>query len=115
MGIHAVCRKIGDGAAVGTVFKGGVDTGTTARIYRDDTNVSDDLITTRILWLEGLEPGVNQGPGIDSRERRIYIHGTHEEGLVGTPVSHGCIRMKNLDVIELFDAIPEGTVVDIRE
>ena len=54
-------------------------------------------------WLEGLEPGVNSGPGVDSHARYIYIHGTNQEHLLGKPVSHGCIRMSNDDVVELFD------------
>lgn len=77
--------------------------------------MEDDLVTTRILWLQGLEPGVNQGKGIDSHARYIYIHGTPEEGLIGQPASHGCIRMYNRDVIELFDAVQEGTLVEIQE
>ena len=62
-----------------------------------------DYVLTRILWLEGLEPGVNRGAGIDSRARYIYIHGTNQEQLLGTPASHGCIRMANADVISFFD------------
>ncbi len=61
-----------------------------------------DYVLTRILWLEGLEPGVNKGPGIDSRVRYIYIHGTNQEHLLGTPASHGCIRLSNADVIDFF-------------
>ena len=64
-----------------------------------------DYVLTRILWLEGLEPGLNKGPGIDSHDRYIYIHGTNQEQLLGTPASHGCIRMSNADVIELFDFV----------
>jgi len=67
------------------------------------------------MCLEGLEPGVNKGEGIDSRDRRIYIHGTAEEGLIGKPASHGCVRMKNDDVVELFDLVKAGTLVEIKE
>ncbi|MCE2496361.1 MAG: L,D-transpeptidase [Flavobacteriales bacterium] len=74
-----------------------------------------DYVTSRILWLAGLEPGLNQGPGIDSHDRYIYIHGTHEEGLIGQPASHGCVRMLNEDVIILFDRTPVGSAVYIQE
>ena len=67
------------------------------------------------MWLEGLEVGINKGKGIDSYERRVYIHGTPEEGLIGTPASHGCIRMRNTDVVELFDTVSKGTLVEIRK
>ena len=73
-----------------------------------------DLITTRILRLEGLEPGINKGKGIDSFKRCIYIHGTPEEWLIGRPASHGCIRMKNGDVIGLFDLVKRDTLVKIE-
>ena len=63
--------------------------------------------------MEGMEDGVNKGPGIDSYERYIYIHGTGREDLIGTPLSHGCVVMRNLDVIRLFDSTPEGTLVYI--
>jgi lipoprotein-anchoring transpeptidase ErfK/SrfK len=72
------------------------------------------LITTRILWLRGLEPGRNSGKRVDSFRRFIYIHGTPDEGLIGTPASHGCIRMKNADVLELFDRVEVGTPVLIE-
>ncbi len=113
-GAHRVARKIGDGAPVGTLFRGRRDTGRIVTIHRDDTPAPEDYVTTRILWLEGLEPGINKGAGIDSFQRYIYIHGTAEEGRIGTPASHGCVRMRNADVIELFDLIDMGTLVDIR-
>ncbi len=77
-------------------------------------NDADDLVTTRILWLKGLEAGKNKGSGIDSYRRYIYIHGTAEEHLIGRPASHGCIRMYNNDVIKLFNLVEEGTPVDIQ-
>ena len=115
LGMHKVCFKTGEGVPVGGVFKARQFTGKTTRIYKDKTDVSQDLITTRILRLEGLESGVNKGPGIDSYKRYIYIHGTNEEGLIGKPSSHGCVRMKNDQVIELYKLIPKGTLVYIRE
>ena len=72
-----------------------------------------DLILTRIMWLEGLEIGINSGEGVDSYARYIYIHGTQEEGLLGQAASHGCVRMSNTAVVELFDLVNEGTFVYI--
>jgi lipoprotein-anchoring transpeptidase ErfK/SrfK len=72
---------------------------------------SQDWILTRILWLEGLQPGVNQGGEVDSFSRYIYIHGTNHEELLGQPASHGCVRMSNLDVLLLFDAVETGSLV----
>ena len=74
-------------------------------------DTDEDLVTSRILWLEGTEVGLNKGPGIDSKSRYIYIHGTAEEGLIGQPASDGCIRMYNDDVIELFTLAPLDTEV----
>lgn len=113
LGRHRVHRKIGADAPVGTVFRSRVNTHTVAPILTEPVDVEEDLILTRILWLDGLEPGLNKGPGIDSRERFIYIHGTNEEGLIGTPASHGCVRMRNRDVVALFDLLPEGAEVEI--
>jgi len=113
-GTHRIVEKIGESAKSGAVFKAGIDTGKVATTYSDATDIREDLITTRILWLKGLEPGINRGKGIDSYERHIYIHGTSEEGLIGTTASDGCIRMKNRDVLELFDLVPQGTLVEIQ-
>ncbi len=112
-GLHRVARKIGDGEPAGTVFRGRVRTGEITEIYYDGRTSEGDYILTRILRLEGLEPGINKGEGIDSYSRFIYIHGTKEEGLIGQPVSSGCVRMRNKDVIELFDIVEEGTLVEI--
>lgn len=115
LGRHIISRKFGDDAPFGMIFKARKSTGQIAPIHADSVDVPEDFITTRILRLKGLEPGVNQGRGIDSYDRFIYIHGTPEEGLIGRPASHGCIRMKNEDVIELFDMASEGTFVQIIE
>ncbi len=112
-GAHRICEKYGENSPIGTIFRARKDTDRIAHIYTDNTDSPEDYVTTRILRLEGMEPGVNKGKGIDSYHRFIYIHGTPEEGLIGTPASHGCIRMKNADVIALFDAIPIGTLVEI--
>jgi len=110
-GWHRVHACIGAGAARGTVFRERVPTGE----LWDGSRRSEDLILTRILTLEGLETGVNQGPGRDSLDRTIYIHGTNQEHLIGTPVSHGCVRMRNEDVVELFDQVKAGDIVLIAE
>lgn len=115
LGTHRISEKIGKGAGMGTIFKSGINTGKVAKIYPDSTDIQEDLITTRIMWLEGLKAGINKGKGIDSYERRIYIHGTSEEGLVGKSVSRGCIRMRNKDVIELFNLVAKGTLVEIQQ
>jgi lipoprotein-anchoring transpeptidase ErfK/SrfK len=115
LGAHRIRRKIGNGASLGAIFKNRENTRQTAWDISDETSVLEDLITTRILWLAGLEPGINQGDGIDSFARYIYIHGTHEEDLIGQPVSHGCVRMTGHDVIELYDRVRENDLVLIVE
>ena len=85
-----------------------------AEIIHERNNNENDYVTSRILWLDGLEEGHNKGGNVDSFKRYIYIHGTHEEGLIGEKASHGCIRMFNNDVIELFSYIPEETEVNIK-
>lgn len=114
LGKHKVISKFGEDAPLGTIFRSRINTGRVATIYTDDTDLEEDDVTTRILRLTGLEPGKNKGSGVDSFSRYIYIHGTPEEGLIGRPASHGCIRMKNADVIELFDMVDEGTLVMIE-
>ena len=79
LGTHTISHKIGDGAEIGTIFRARVNTGEFAKIYMDDTDVAEDLVTTRLMWLQGMEPGVNKGQGIDSHARYIYIHGTNQE------------------------------------
>ena len=114
LGRHRVAEKFGKGAPLGTIFRARKNTGKIARVFSDRTDVEEDLVLTRILWLEGLEEGRNRGPGVDSRSRFIYVHGTNEEGLIGTPASHGCVRMRNRDVVELYSLVPVGTPVSIR-
>ncbi len=106
LGLHRIYRKIGEGVPVGGVFVARKFTGKVAKIPSPG-----DLITTRILWLEGLEEGRNLGGDVDTRERFIYIHGTPEEDLLGKPASRGCIRMGNKDILELFEMVEEGTPV----
>lgn len=115
LGIHKVAQRFGDNAPLGMIFKARQPTGKIAEILTDPVDVKTDYVTTRILWLEGLESGKNKGSGIDSYKRYIYIHGTPEEGLIGQPASHGCIRMINQDVMSLFEQVPLYTLVVIEE
>lgn len=110
-GLHRVVRKFGDGVPAFGIFKGRQYTGEVAT----DSIGKNDLITSRILWLDGLEPGLNEGGSVDSMQRGIYIHGTADEASLGTPSSHGCIRMRNSDVIKLFDSVLVGTLVVILD
>ncbi len=108
-GIHRIREKYGAGAPAGRVFRDRENTGEDW----DHSQNGDNLILTRILRLEGLEQGINKGAGVDSYERYIYIHGTGREDLIGTPLSHGCVCMRNHDIIRLFDMVKEGTLVYI--
>ena len=103
LGRFVVGEKIGAGAALGAVFRSRQPTGELA-----SQGGEEDLILTRILWLAGLDEA-----NANTRERYIYIHGTNQEELMGTPASHGCVRMSNADIKEFFDETPEGTVVEI--
>ena len=113
-GRHAVAEKIGAGAAPGTVFVGRRPTGEVYSEALCREAPDRDWILTRILWLEGLEPGVNQGGGVDTRMRYIYIHGAPDSAQMGVPGSRGCIRMCSADIVELFERVPVGTGVLIR-
>jgi len=103
LGRFAVSEKVGHDAPLGSIFKSRQSIGEIAAAGGDE-----DLILTRIFWLEGLEE-----QNANTKDRYIYIHGTNQENLIGTPASHGCVRMRNADIVELFDLIPEGTVVEI--
>ena len=114
LGAHCIRERFGDGALIGSIFKGRINTGKVATILTEKNALSNtDNITSRILWLSGLELGYNQGDDVDSHKRYIYIHGTDEEGRLGQSVSHGCIRMANQDVIDLFAHIELNTFVYI--
>ncbi len=114
-GLHMIRERIGEGVPEGGVFKARRYTGDTAEVLKEPAHSREDLVTSRILWLDGLEEGVNKGGDQDSYRRYIYIHGTPEEGLIGRPVSHGCVRMRNADVIDLFQKVSEGTPVVILD
>lgn len=115
LGTHTIYKKTGEGAEEGIIFKSLINTRRKARIYKDPVDVPEDFVTTRVISLAGMEKGLNKGGDRDSLSRRIYIHGTPEEGLIGRPASHGCVRMKNSDVIELFNLVSEGMPVEILE
>jgi hypothetical protein len=97
------------------VFKARVPTG---RHFSEIAGGESDhlnLITSRILWLRGLEPGVNQGGDVDTHDRYIYLHGTQREDVIGQPISAGCVLMRNIDIIELYDEVRTGDLVWIGD
>jgi hypothetical protein len=113
-GLHEIGERIGAGQPTGVVFKARVPTGRHFSEFAEavtDTN----LITSRILWLRGLEPGVNRGGEVDTYERYVYIHGTNHEERLGEPLSAGCVLMRNLDVIELYEEVRAGDLVWISD
>lgn len=106
LGWHKVKERLGDKAAPGTRFVSRSPTGKVLQPEEWRNEIDGDYVLSRILWLTGLEPGVNAGGDkIDSHSRHIYIHGTNQEQLLGKPASHGCLRLSNRDVIELFDMV----------
>ena len=111
IGLHSIRQKIGQGVPLYGRLVGRKFTGEICRVHLDSTRSKTDDITSRIFWLDGEEPNINQGGAVDSYKRHIYIHGTSEEGRLGTPSSHGCIRMSNRAVIELFGKVRVGTKV----
>ena len=111
LGKHEIYKKIGNELPINAILKGRVWNGAIADIIEGPIDTDYDHVTSRILWLDGLEEGKNRGNGVDSRNRYIYIHGTAEEGLIGKPASDGCIRMYNNEVIELFELVSEKTQV----
>jgi hypothetical protein len=110
LGLHCIAEKIGGGEPAGTVFKSRQAVGRTSQ-----PEFAGAKITTRILWLEGLEPGFNQGTNVDSHARYIYIHGTGDQESIGEPASHGCIHLADADLIWLFDRVSDGTLVWVQE
>lgn len=114
LGLHRIAEKIGAGELPGTVFKARKVVGHTSQ-----PEFANAKITTRILWLEGLEDGFNRGMNagvnVDSHARYIYIHGTADQSSIGKPSSCGCIHLADADLIPLFDLLPSGTLVWIEE
>jgi L,D-transpeptidase YbiS len=113
-GRHVIRAKIGAGAAFNTVFVGRRKTGEIWSEELAQRFPDRDWILTRILWLCGLEPGKNRFGDVDTMRRYIYLHGSPDTVAMGEPGSIGCIRMKNSDIVSLFDRVPAGTTVDIR-
>jgi L,D-transpeptidase YbiS len=114
-GVHLIRAKIGAGCSVNTVFVGRRPTG---EIYTPELAArfpGRDWILTRILWLSGLEPGRNRLGRVDTMRRYIYIHGSPDQVVMGVPGSHGCVRMRNRDIIALFERVAAGTRVEILE
>lgn len=114
-GKHVVRARIGGGQAINTVF---VARRTSGEIYSPELAAAfpeRDWVLTRILWLSGCEPGRNRLGAVDTMRRYIYIHGCPDTAAVGVPGSHGCIRMRNDDIADLFDRVPAYTPVEITE
>lgn len=114
-GRHRIRARIGDGLPLGAVLRGRRPTGEICTPELMAAQPGKDWILTRILWLCGEEPGFNRGGEVDTMRRYVYIHGTPEDTELGVPGSHGCIRMRNSELVELFDRVPVGTPVLIRE
>jgi lipoprotein-anchoring transpeptidase ErfK/SrfK len=112
-GQHIIRAKIGDGAPINSVFVGRRATGEICSPELMTEFPNRDWILTRILWLSGTEVGVNRLGEVDTMQRYIYIHGTPDNVVLGQPGSHGCIRMRNADVIALFNMVPVGTPIHI--
>ena len=114
-GRHVVRARIGAGLPLKTVFVARRPNGEIYGPALESERPGRDWILTRILWLSGCEPGFNRLGDVDTMRRYIYIHGCPDSAPMGIPASHGCIRMRNADIVELFDLIPVGTPVEIRE
>jgi lipoprotein-anchoring transpeptidase ErfK/SrfK len=114
-GRHRIRAKIGGGAPENTVFVGRRPTGEIWSAEFDAAHPGRDWILTRILWLCGCEPGRNRFGKVDTMRRYIYIHGAPDRAEMGKPGSHGCIRMRNADMVELYDLVPAYTPVEISE
>lgn len=115
LGKHEVKKLIGHNESKGMRFIGRIPSKIHPIYSSEEVYVSDDVVQSRIIWLSGMEQGINKGPGVDSYNRYIYIHGTPEEWLLGKKASKGCIRMANNDVIELFALLKGGESVLINK
>ena len=116
LGRHVIKEKIGADREINSVF---VSRSFTGEIYCAQLCARfperKDWILTRILWLSGLEPGFNLNGDVDTASRYIYIHGSPDTAVMGQPGSRGCIRMRNADIVDLFDRVDEGTIVTIKQ
>lgn len=104
-GLHEIAERIGGEQPPGMVFKARVPTG---RHFREWPDTETNLITSRILWLRGLEPAVNRGGDVDTYNRYVYIHGTQHEDRIGQPISAGCVLLRNADIVELYEQVRAG-------
>ena len=114
-GLHLIRAKIGAGQPVNTVFVRRRPTGEIWTPALAEQFPGRDWILTRILWLSGCQPGHNRLGCVDTMRRYVYIHGSPDTAEMGKPGSHGCVRMRNADIVELFDLVPCYTPVEIRE
>jgi hypothetical protein len=106
LGLHRIARKVGGDQPEGTVFKSRLPIGRLGEVPSRDAS-----IVHRILWLSGMEPGLNRGGEVDTFRRYIYIHGYHDETSLGRPMSHGCVHLAARDLLPLYDLLPTGTLV----
>ncbi|CAI3156214.1 hypothetical protein MWMV2_MWMV2_03048 [Acinetobacter oleivorans] len=114
-GWHRVAKKIGAESPQNAVFIARKPTGEVYSTELATQYPERDWILSRILWLDGLEKGFNKGEGCDTMQRYIYIHGTPDTQPMGVPMSHGCVRMRNEEIIELFDLVAEDALVYLSE
>jgi len=114
LGRHIVRAKIGAGCSENTVFVARRPTGEIFNEAMRDEFPDRDWILTRIMWLSGLEPGFNRLGDVDTMRRYVYIHGAPDSDPMGVPSSHGCVKMRNSDIVKLFDLVPVGTPVTIK-
>ena len=114
IGLHYIRAKIGKGLPALSILESRRPTGEIWSKDNKGLEPNHDWILSRIMWLSGKEFGINRLGNSDTMQRYIYIHGTHDVGGLGKPLSHGCIRMSNDDVIELFDLVSAGTIVHIN-
>ena len=115
LGLHRIKDKIGGAMPINEVFINRMPHGSLDECKERGEDLPDDVITSRIMWLEGMQPGMNQGGYVDTYQRYIYIHGTSEEEKIGEPASIGCIRMMNKDIVELYRKVESGCEVNIVE
>ena len=111
IGLHKIKSKYGQGVPIGGILDHRKFNGEIASINLDTTSTAIDIICTRVIRIIGLEDGVNKGGEVDTYLRKIYLHGTNEEGLIGKESSHGCIRMKNQDIVDLFDRVRKDMLI----
>ncbi|MDF3931008.1 L,D-transpeptidase [Pseudomonas citronellolis] len=114
-GLHRVRAKIGEGLPSGAVLRGRRWTGEVWSPALHEQFPGRDWILTRILWLSGCEPGVNRLGEVDTFRRYIYLHGTPDCEPMGVPLSHGCVRLRNADLLQLFPRVPPGCAVRLDE